>query len=197
MKITMTRALGAGALLAIGLAAVHARAGKEPDGGADDAPAASASASAAPEPRVRDLFEKPPPGAESEHPKPDEWKDAEPVALARALPGCKARLLREWLRLQCPMWNPQAGVVITGSTDDVFFFLASGQQRMMANPGGEVGGYATVELPLRRGDRRLIQLTTSETMDYGGVGPQRLALLLSIRWLDDESGPTITALVDP
>lgn len=153
---------------------------------------ASASASSAPTTPVRDLGQQPPTGV-SDHPKPGEWKDAEPVALARELPtSCDARLRREWLRIRCNAWNPQSGAVLTGDTENVFFFMVSGQTRMMNNPGGDASGYITLELPLRRGDRRLIQLTESDSMNYGGLGPQRVTALISVRWLDDEPGPTVT-----
>ena len=177
-------------------AAIMARADEpEPLATASASASASVSASAAaPSVPERDLRERPPPGEESDHPKPDEWSTAETVALARPLPSsCHAKLLREWLRIRCESWNPQSGAVLAGDTEDVFFFMVSGQSRMMHTQGRSAEGYVTLELPLRRGDRRLIQLTESDLMGYGGLGPQRLKMLLSIRWLDDENGPTVTA----
>jgi hypothetical protein len=199
MTAKTTSLLGAFTLCAAGLlAAVQAHADK-PAASASSSVSASATAAAsaaAPAVRHRDLQEKPPPKEISDHPKPSEWKDAEPVALARAMPkSCSAKLLREWLKIRCNLWAPQAGAVLTGDTRDVYFFMVSAQTRMMKTPGRDFEGYVTVELPIRRGDRRLIQLTESDA-SYGGIGPQNIALLLSVRWLDDESGPTVT-VVDP
>lgn len=190
------------AAMVLGLAAssivILARANEpEPRATASASATATASASAsvtAPTVPERDLREQPPPSEASDHPKPDEWKKAEPVALVRPLPSsCHARLLREWLRIRCDSWNPQSGAILTGDADDVFFFMVSAQSRMMHTQGRNSEGYVTLELPLRRGDRRLIQLTESDLMGYGGLGPQRLKMLLSVRWFDDDNGPTITA----
>lgn len=159
-----------------------------------DKPVASASASgSATAIPLRDLRKRPPPTVASDHPKPDEWKSAEPVALARELPrNCNAKLVREWLRIWCEAFQPQSGAVLTGNPDDVYFFMVSGQTRGIASLGRDFQGYVTVELPLRRGDQRLIQITEAATLDYGGLGPQQVTILLSVRWLDDEAGPTVT-----
>jgi len=155
-------------------------------------PAASASASASP---LRKLDVAPPPDSESDVPTAAEWKKAEAVALARPLPkACKAVLLREWLRIRCHDPAPSAGMLLSGSRKGVFFYAwrpvskAHGFTHFAAEDG-----FVEAVVQLRKGDRRLFQLTRSDVDSYeGGLFGQKGLLLVSETWLAGDDGPVVT-----
>lgn len=128
------------------------------------------------------------PGPEAT-PKPSakEWKAAPRVSLARPLPSfCEARLVREWLRIRCsPAEGLAAGAaVLSGDGADVGFFMTR---------SGKYGWDSTTEvvMPLRRGDRRIVQLTRTNS-GHEGIFSQDPLLLVSAEWLDEKGGPIVT-----
>jgi hypothetical protein len=131
------------------------------------------------------LFESPPPDARTSAPSPAAWEGAQQVHLERPLPeNCQARLQAEWLRIRCRTREtriPANGAVLSGDTDGVDFLLSRAE-----------GGIADVVMPLRRGDRRTVQLLRSNGGSEGVIG-QELMLLVSVDWLDRGAGPTVVA----
>jgi hypothetical protein len=151
-------------------------------------PAPSAAPSEAPPPRAK-LAESTLPAEPSPPPKLEDWKLAKEVDLASALPeGCSARLLREWLKVRCDGPSPAGGAVLSGPSKDVAFFA-----HVDVTEFGGIGGNAFVEviMPLRRGERRIVQLTRQTGSPYEGFVGQAPMLVLSQRWLKTDSGPLV------
>jgi len=142
-------------------------------------PAASASAEAM-------GLDADPPGAEkSKSPSFDEWTKATKVRLTRTGPAaapCTAYRVREWLKVRCMGTKPHAMVVLGGDAAEVSFWIDRDERK-----GGEV------QFPVRRGDRRVIQVWTGEA-DAAGVFKPRPALLIQEHWLEDRAAPTVTAM---
>ena len=120
-------------------------------------------------------------------PEAEEWNAAKRVRLARPLPSlCEAHLLREWLRIRCtPIEGIAAGAaVLSGDVDEVRFSMTR---------SGKYGWDSTTEvvMPLRRGDRRIVQLTRTNG-GHEGIFTQDPLLLVSADWLDETSGPVVT-----
>jgi hypothetical protein len=157
----------------------------------------SASASAQPEvdeAMLRSLETKPPPEVKSEKPKPEEWNGAERVALFGKMPGtCKAYLLREWLQIRCDN-NGAAFAVLSGSTEDVTTKLVRSAFTAATETEGatNVTGSITIQLPIRRGDRRVMQVSTTDFNDYSGGMWGRPLMTISEQWLDDQPGPWVS-----
>jgi len=127
-----------------------------------------------------------PPGAEkSKSPSFDEWTKATKVRLTRTGPAaapCTAYRVREWLKVRCMGTKPHAMVVLGGDAAEVSFWIDRDERK-----GGEV------QFPVRRGDRRVIQVWTGEA-DAAGVFKPRPALLIQEHWLEDRAAPTVTAM---
>jgi hypothetical protein len=159
------------------------------------ATAATSAPPAPPRPKLRSLADRPPPTEPSEAPKDDEWKTAEEVELLGELPPkCSAWLVREWLQLRCDH-NGVAVSVVSGEKEGVDARLVPLAFKRV--PWEAVTGSTSVTLPLRRGDRRLLQVTTNSYEDYnGGVWPSML-MLLSVDWLDDHEGPWVAVSREP
>jgi hypothetical protein len=116
------------------------------------------------------------PTTESPRPKPAEWKEATPLPLARASdPRCRATRIREWVRLECRVFGTSS-TLIAGGRAGVGLWLE------------ETGAFASfIELPVRRGDRRIFQLNGSA----GRYGEEPVAIV-SEQWVDGEAAPIIT-----
>jgi hypothetical protein len=167
---------------------------------ADAAPSASASASNAPAPPAKALEIDAPGSDVTPLPKPADWGQGHPVSLLRSPKPCKATRLHEWLRVVCHPLVTYGIALVSGDRKDVYFWInqqhfASDQERDNAWWMGELDSKkwsAEVIFPLRRGDRRLIQITGSsgESIGYGDSSPVRF--FLSEHWLDDETGPVVS-----
>ncbi|MEQ9321791.1 MAG: hypothetical protein RIF41_21665 [Polyangiaceae bacterium] len=171
----LRRSLLSSCLLMLGLAALGAR--------MTDAHAEPPSAPSAPVP----LTEQLPSREVTPAPEAEEWNAAKRVRLARPLPSlCEAHLLREWLRIRCtPIEGIAAGAaVLSGDVDEVRFSMTR---------SGKYGWDSTTEvvMPLRRGDRRIVQLTRTNG-GHEGIFTQDPLLLVSADWLDETSGPVVT-----
>jgi hypothetical protein len=134
---------------------------------------ADAGATAAPE----RLADHPPPEERSAKPAPDEWPRARAVELERALADCRAHRIREWLRIRCRVET--TGVELVGGSAD-------GVEFREARSAGET----EIILPLRRGDRRLIQLLTWNGGGKYTVEQDAFAVVSEI-WLPGDRGPVV------
>jgi hypothetical protein len=125
----------------------------------------------------------------SKQPTAAEWKAAPRVRLSRAGPaaaGCRAYRAREWLRIRCPELTVSAISLLGGKTEGVAFWIDPPRSGSELPRGGEV------MFPIRRGDRRVIQILT---FGPGYDGPFTLlpAIVIQEQWLEDEPAPTVTA----
>ncbi|WP_433937315.1 hypothetical protein AB3662_22035 [Sorangium cellulosum] len=137
----------------------------------------------------RPLDAEPFPAEPSRQPTAAEWKTAPRVRLSRAGPavaGCRAYRMREWLRIRCPELTVSAMSLLGGKTEGVAFWIDPPRGGSELPRGGEV------MFPIRRGDRRVIQILT---FGPGYDGPFTLlpAIVVQEQWLDDEPAPTVTA----
>jgi hypothetical protein len=166
--------------MAIFVSTRHAPA-QSPPGAATATPAVAVVANAGAPPLEAD----PPAGEKSAVPKAAEWAKASPVRLARVGPaasGCIALRVREWLRIRCPI-RTFAISLLGGSNEGVAFWIGPEAEQQ---PG-------EVQFPLRRGDRRVVELWTYGKDAEGGFMPQP-ALVVQEHWVDGEAAPTVTAL---
>ncbi|WP_437718941.1 hypothetical protein WMF45_22565 [Sorangium sp. So ce448] len=165
--------------------APEAAASATTDAGAPEA-AASAATDAGDE---LPLDAAPFPPEPSRQPTAAEWKAAPRVRLSRAGPaaaGCRAYRAREWLRIRCPELTVSAISLLGGKTEGVAFWIDPPRGGSELPRGGEV------MFPIRRGDRRVIQILT---FGPGYDGPFTLlpAIVIQEQWLEDEPAPTVTA----
>lgn len=127
------------------------------------------------------------PASTSPMPKPGEWDEAPVVALARNAEAsqCRARLVREWLKIHC---DKTLGAIrqLAGSPTGVALWLA---------PAPEAEGWeskdAEIIVPLRRGERRVFQLFDLQFGTYGGPGWPDAGSIVEARWLEGEKDPVV------
>jgi hypothetical protein len=146
-------------------------------------PSGSASAAAASDAVPLDV--DPPAAEKSKSPSFDEWAKALKVRLTRAGPAaapCTAYRVREWLKVRCNGTKPHAMVVLGGDAAEVSFWIDRDDRQ-----GGEV------QFPLRRGDRRVVQIWTNGA-DAAGNFKAKLSLVIQEHWLEDRAAPTVTAM---
>jgi hypothetical protein len=178
----------AGALAVPLLFAVATRAGDpEPRADAGSADAESpldggedADADAAPP--LPSYRAEPFPEEHSAEPKPKEWASAPKVAIDRPSP-CEARRLREWMRLHCEL-SAGAIALLGGDVDGLAMRLDPDVQDVMFPEG------AAIVFPVRRGDRRVIELLQA-SFGYRGASGIEPYLVLSELWLPGDDQPTI------
>jgi hypothetical protein len=138
----------------------------------------------------------------SAKPKAEEWRGAAPFSLLRPNRFCDATRVREWLRVSCRFvrGGPEAqqvvqltGIrVVGGSAADVEL------QDRPPDPGqplvdqykNRVPHGIVVIFPVRRGDRRLIEMVEPVFEGRYTVG-ENAAAMLSALWLPSDPGPTI------
>jgi len=118
-------------------------------------------------------------------PTSKEWLAAEPVELSRlsrAGATCVATRVREWLRVRCPI-ETFAISLLGGSNEGLSFWI-----------GGEKEGRpGEVQFPLRRGDRRVVQLWV-ERQATGGESVIEPGLVVQEHWLEGDPSPTVSVL---
>ena len=106
----------------------------------------------------------------------EDWKrDGAPHPVRWRL-GCRVLQLREWIRVDCP-GEPVRIAVIAGARDDVRF------------------GRGWVAFPLRRGERRVIQLWHGDQNPeefHQGARLKGSPRLVSTYWLDGAAQPVVT-----
>ncbi|MFT3765390.1 MAG: hypothetical protein QM820_07740 [Minicystis sp.] len=113
------------------------------------------------------------PWPETTSPEPTraEWTAAPVVRLSRSAVACQAKRVREWMRIECARGN--------------HLLLAGGGRSgltLTANP--ELDVKPTITFPVRRGDRRVVQLSSIWKW------PTPFAVL-SEQWLDGDVEPVI------
>lgn len=123
------------------------------------------------------------PDQKSAPPKLGEWLDAPIVGLSRLGPaaaGCRARLVREWMRIRC-VGQVFAVSLLAGTPDGIAFWI-----------GGTDGDvFGEVLMPLRRGDRRVFQLW-APGQDAAGVFVPKPMLVVQEQWVTGER-PVVSA----
>jgi len=143
----------------------------------DEASVPSPVVTVAEPPRLRTLADDPPTDARTPKPTAAEWKTAPAVALSRQNADCKAQREREWLRITCPVHALAAMDLLAGPSEGVSF------ERAVKGPD------QALVLPLRRGDRRVLQMVSVSwskySMDYDTV------YAISEDWLEGAAGPTV------
>jgi hypothetical protein len=153
-----------------------------------DAGDASAAADADAGPPLRNIERDPPVAEHTKAPTEAEWKLAPNVEIARSVTGCSARLLREWLRIDCKeMFKGIA--LLSGSPEGVD--LGPVADPMEAN-GADLSAW--VVLPLRRGDRRLIEFIAYRPQTK--FCDSATTVIVSEQWLPTDPGPLVTASDD-
>ena len=137
----------------------------------------------APPPAIATL-ESDVPGEEvSKAPTAEEWLAAAPVKLTRQSPrasSCTAIRVREWLRVRCA--TPTFAISLLGGNIDGLSFWIGGEAE---------GRFGEVQLPLRRGDRRVVQLWATRS-DAAGSAIVEPALVLQEVWAPGDASPTVT-----
>jgi hypothetical protein len=177
--------------LLLGLCALSLSAAGVALGAAD----AGAAASAAPKASARarpptpvPLASQEIPTAASDNPTLDEWKSAQALEVTRRSPeaiSCRAYRVREWLKVHCDF--PMAGIrQLGGSADGVLLWVVPKTNETLWE-GGQGG---QVILPLRAGDRRVIQFFALEGGDYGGIWSAPSVVLDEV-WLEGAARPTV------
>ena len=172
---------------------------------ADPAASASASASAlaadsssamAPagppkrEPPLEPLEKQTIPTEKSPLPKLAEWESAKQVEVylnSYQAKNCKALLVREWLKIKCAM--SVGGLYLhTGSEQGIAFWAQPAPESEMWNMEFANGG--EVILPLRSGDRRLIQFFARAHDPCVGMGTWP-SVMLDETWIEGDPGPIV------
>lgn len=126
------------------------------------------------------------PGTEaSKSPTAQEWAAATPVKLTRQSPrasSCVATRVREWVRVRCA--TPTFAISLLGGNIDGLSFWIGGEAE---------GRFGEVQLPLRRGDRRVVQMWATRD-DGSGSATVAPALVLQELWAPGDASPTVTVL---
>lgn len=131
-----------------------------------------------------------PPQERSPKPRPDEWSGAEPLALPRPHARCRATRLREWVRIACKSASDEymGARIVGGSHEEVALEaprVEPGEPRSMR--------HADVVFPVRRGDRRLLEIPRSVSAGFKSYSIEEEAMvIISALWLPGDAGPTIT-----
>lgn len=161
---------------------------------------AAASASAAPSPSASAAlpvyFVGPPPAEKSKVPTAAEWAASEKVELAHGASECTTARVREWFRVRCTVVHA-LNVQLVAGTHELYYSFVQG---VTCYPAGDYNddGYCEDRVetifPLRRGDRRVIEITTQAggyALPGAGVAEHGWAVI-SEAWPDDEPAPSIS-----
>ncbi|WP_437504929.1 hypothetical protein [Sorangium sp. So ce1099] len=142
--------------------------------------------------KVRVLENAPPVPEGGPRPQAAEWDAAEPVRLARDKGGdaCKARILREWLRIDCTA--PSLAVVRTLGASAGEEWLWLDHKNSEQDPLGLATGVSVV-FPVRPGDRRVIEILSGIGGYRGEIG-LATAFVISEQWLNGDTGPIVSLL---
>jgi hypothetical protein len=135
----------------------------------------------------------------SAEPRATEWASAPQVAIDRSNPGlfaettgpsfshCEVRRVREWLRIHCAI-NTGAVSLLGGNRDGLAIRLdPTRHEEWTTFPEG-----AEIVLPVRRGDRRVIEWLGIE-FGYKGMNSVEPAFVLSEQWASGDDRPIIVA----
>jgi hypothetical protein len=136
-----------------------------------------------------------PPEEASPKPKQEEWAKAEPLDLPRKHLGCRASRIREWVRVACTTkYKVLMGArIVGGSHEDVSLEppLVKRPPRKQFEPHESYN--VDVVFPVRRGDRRLIEIPEEVSAGFKSYSIHEIAVFtISELWLPGDSAPTIT-----
>lgn len=156
---------------------------------ASAAPAASASRP------LPVFFVGPPPAEKSKVPTVAEWAKSEEVDLASAAGECTTSRVREWFRVRCTVIHAYNAQLLAGNREVYYSFT----QSTACYPGsygddGYCEDRVETIFPLRRGDRRVIEITT-QVGGYalpGRAPSEQGCVLISEAWPDDEPAPSVS-----
>lgn len=130
------------------------------------------------------------PTEKSPLPKLAEWENAKQVEIYHNSVKstlCKALLVREWLKVKCNMSVGNLWLH-SGSEQGVAFWVQPVPLDEMYNVENANGG--EVILPLRVGDRRLIQFFAKAHEPCVGIGTAP-SVMLDETWIEGEPGPVV------
>jgi hypothetical protein len=127
------------------------------------------------------------PGEKSERPTLAEWRQAQRVEVARrsfAASSCGVYVVREWLKVHCR--SDIAGIrQYAGSPDGVLTYVrqrADGEMTFIPI-------FGEVVMPMRVGDRRMIQFFSGQAGGYGISSDP--SMVVHETWLEGEERPTV------
>jgi len=130
-----------------------------------------------------------PPGAEvTPVPKPDEWKAAPVVRLARDVDACRAYRVREWLKIHCAGFPAAGASLLAGTRTGVGLWVDPPRDPA---DGMKTLSSAEVIFPVRRGDGRLFQLGQFGE-GYDGPIAWNLAFTISEQWIEGDRAPIVS-----
>ncbi len=168
-----------------------------PSASAASAPATGdAGADAGASPRLDELGAfalEPPKEEKTPPPKPKEWTEAEETTLARGSSDCRVFRVREWIKLNCTTIFGVRADLVSGNGKDVYFFLREGIDCEESNHMTYCSTVTDIVFPLRRGDRRAIQIASrSGGYTAPGMSPYNASIFISETWVEDDPGPIVT-----
>lgn len=145
-------------------------------------------------PPLPSFADEPFPEKSTPFPKPAEWASATAVAIDRPRPvtlfathaesksPCSARRVREWVRVHCS--------TMTGGA-----LLLGGNRDGLSIRFDKAGGGTEVIIPVRRGDRRVIEMLDTETLSFKAFTSERakFGFVISEQWPAGDERPTIVA----
>lgn len=172
----------AGALVGVAAGTRPSLADGAPSAASASARAPAASSSAAPVDSRPRFSANLPPAEPSDVPTADDWKAASVIAPDRPFDTpCRLLRVREWVRFSCPAAGGMAGL-IAGNADG----YSAGTP--IPPPGTSWWTSTThwVQFPVRRGDRRLMQLRDAEPGNYGDGLYVTGGVFVNVTWLDGE-----------
>jgi len=147
------------------------------------APSASSSAAVAPTPPV--IHGADIPAEESRAPTAAEWSSGKPVAPTRgSAEHCELTLLREWLKIRCP--GMVGAGLVAGEPRGVTARVVG---RLFTDDGMPGDVSATVVLPLRRGEARIVSFGDSAS-EYNGSALVEGGIL-SVLWRMNRADPVL------
>jgi hypothetical protein len=168
----------------------------EPDAAIDDAGVVDAGDAGVVDagPPLPSFADEPFPEKSTSFPKADEWASATPVVIDRARPAslfaahaadkspCTARRIREWVRIHC--------TTMTGGA-----LLLGGNRDGLSIRFDKAAGGTEVIIPVRKGDRREIEMLDSETLSFKMFTAERakFGFVISEQWPAGDERPTIVA----
>ena len=133
------------------------------------------------------------PTSPSAAPTAEEWASAAPLPLLRQSGGCAANRVREWVRVSCRFGDTMIkGVRVLSGPEDISILerpLEQGMPRVDQWSRPTMRG-SMIVFPVRRGDRRLIQVVEEFFEGRYTTGEDALAVISAV-WLDKDAGPTI------
>ncbi|NUP07482.1 MAG: hypothetical protein HOW73_15640 [Polyangiaceae bacterium] len=203
MKLAISRTklfvLSSAVVVLAGLTGVAFASSPDSTAAASAGPAGSTSAatsSAAAPPAPKQLVAADIPAEASEAPKGKEWESARLIAPNRGnfIGGCKMRALREWIRVSCESYHG-AGLV-AGDPAGVKVWAEGELWGFDAKTNTSTTSHVTVDLPVRRGESRIVTFVDFSEGDGYGPAMAGEAETLIVTWRAGEAEPYIAVAPD-